>query len=88
MFLFMVVCCARPLERVVPVRVQVRAAITRDAGKALAKAATIATRYSILRRQGFREAVGGRGPGRGEHQVQVDMIYQLLLHYRWAVGVL
>ncbi len=39
--------------------------IAKDAGKSLAKAATIATRYSILRRQGFRD--GGKGPG--EHQV-------------------
>lgn len=46
-------------------RHQVRAVIAKNAGKCLAKAATIATRYSILRRQGFRE--GGKGPG--EHQV-------------------
>lgn len=40
--------------------------IAKNAGKSLAKAATIATRYSILRRQGFRD--GGKGPG--EHQVR------------------
>ncbi|CAN0038172.1 unnamed protein product, partial [Hapterophycus canaliculatus] len=45
--------------------VQVRVVIVKDAGRSLAKAATIATRYSILRRQGFREG----GKGKVEHQV-------------------
>lgn len=38
--------------------------ITKDAGRSLAKAATIATRYSIIRRQGFREG------SKKEHQVR------------------
>lgn len=45
--------------------VQVRVVIAKDAGINLAKAATIATRYSILRRQGFREG----SKGKVEHQV-------------------
>lgn len=54
-----------PATPCAPLRNQVRAVIAKNAGKCLAKAATIATRYSILRKQGFRE--GGKGPG--EHQV-------------------
>ncbi|CAN0060088.1 unnamed protein product [Ascophyllum nodosum] len=52
---------------------QVRALLAYQAGKALAKAATIATRYSILRRQGFRD--GGNGPE--EHQV---LDYTIQMH--------
>lgn len=44
--------------------------ITEQSGKALAKAATIATRYSILRKQGFRDG----GKGLGEHQVRCDSV--------------
>ncbi|CAM9289866.1 unnamed protein product [Scytosiphon promiscuus] len=52
---------------------QVRVVIAKDAGISLARAATIATRYSILRRQGFREG----GKGQGEHQV---LDYTIQMH--------
>lgn len=54
-------------------RGQVRAILIMGAGKALAKAVTIATRYSILRRQGFREG----SKGRGEHQVGYFLLHLL-----------
>lgn len=54
---------------------QVRAYIAYQAGKALAKAATIATRYSILRRQGFRD----ESEGPGEQQVRFPHLRGVVL---------
>lgn len=63
--------------------VQVRAYIVRGAGKSLAKAVTIATRYSILRRQGFRDERSKQaGTGHAEHQVWRDRVPAR----RWGVG--
>eukprot|EP00904_Undaria_pinnatifida_P002062 jgi/Undpi1/11857/HiC_scaffold_4.g01556.m1 len=62
---------------------QVRALLTRQSGVALAKAATIATRYSILRRQGFRN--GGKGPG--EHQVVMVLLLTVVMALVVVFGV-
>lgn len=60
-----------------------RAYIAYQAGKALAKAATIATRYSILRRQGFKD----ESEGPGEHQVRFPYLRDFVLFLNYSFNV-
>lgn len=60
---------------------QVRAFLVGHAGRALAQAATIATRYSIVRRQGFRqEASKAQQDTKTHPEHQVRMPFVLSLH--------